>query len=198
MRNVTCAAVDLGATSGRVIVGVWGPKLQLTEVHRFTNVFHSLGKHDYWDVARLWDEIRAGLRKAKAQFPKLASVGVDCWGVDYALVNDAGRLVYPTHAYRDVALGCEAMKVLRSRLYEAELQKQNEAIAKERKGQVGTGDRSEKIRTYNFPQSRVTDHRINFTTHQLQSVLDGNLDEIIGALTTYYTAEKLREVTETK
>ena len=90
----------------------------------------------------------------------------------------------------------KAMKVLRSRLYEAELQKQNDAIAKERKGQVGTGDRSEKIRTYNFPQSRVTDHRINFTTHQLQSVLDGSLDELIGALTTYYTAEKLREVTE--
>ena len=92
----------------------------------------------------------------------------------------------------------KAMKVLRSRLYEAELQKQNDAIAKERKGQVGTGDRSEKIRTYNFPQSRVTDHRINFTTHQLQSVLDGGLDELIGALTTYYTAEKLREVTEAK
>ena len=70
----------------------------------------------------------------------------------------------------------KAMKVLRSRLYEAELQKQNDAIAKERKGQVGTGDRSEKIRTYNFPQSRVTDHRINFTTHQLHNVLDGSLD----------------------
>ncbi|MEY4093421.1 MAG: Peptide chain release factor 1 [Acidobacteriota bacterium] len=92
----------------------------------------------------------------------------------------------------------KAMKVLRSRLYEAELQKQNDAMAKERKGQVGTGDRSEKIRTYNFPQSRVTDHRINFTSHQLQSVLDGHLDDLIGALTTYYTAEKLREVTETK
>ena len=90
----------------------------------------------------------------------------------------------------------KAMKVLRSRLYEAELQKQNDAIAKERKGQVGSGDRSEKIRTYNFPQSRVTDHRINFTTHQLQSVLDGNLDELIEALTTYYTAEKLREATQ--
>ena len=90
----------------------------------------------------------------------------------------------------------KAMKVLRSRLYEAELQKQNDAIAKERKGQVGTGDRSEKIRTYNFPQSRVTDHRINFTTHQLQTVLDGNLDELIEALTTHYTAEKLREATQ--
>jgi len=101
MRNLTCAAVDLGATSGRVIVGVWGKELKLKEVHRFTNVFHSLGQHDYWDVARLWDEVRTGLRKAKEQFPNLASVGVDCWGVDYALVNDAGRLVYPTHAYRD-------------------------------------------------------------------------------------------------
>jgi rhamnulokinase len=101
MRNVTCAAVDLGATSGRVIVGVWGPRLKLTEVHRFPNVFHSLGTHDYWDLPRLWSEICTGLRKAKQQFPQLASVGVDCWGVDYALVNDAGRLVFPTHAYRD-------------------------------------------------------------------------------------------------
>jgi peptide chain release factor 1 len=90
----------------------------------------------------------------------------------------------------------KAMKVLRSRLYEAELQKQNDAIAKERKGQVGTGDRSEKIRTYNFPQSRVTDHRINFTTHQLHAVLDGNLDELISALTTFYTAEKLRQAAQ--
>jgi len=90
----------------------------------------------------------------------------------------------------------KAMKVLRNRLYEAEMQKQHDAIAKERKGQVGTGDRSEKIRTYNFPQSRVTDHRINFTTHQLHSVMDGNLDELIDALSTYYTAEKLRAVTE--
>jgi peptide chain release factor 1 len=90
----------------------------------------------------------------------------------------------------------KALKVLRTRLYEAELQKQQDAIAKERRGQVGSGDRSEKIRTYNFPQSRVTDHRINFTTHQLQSVMDGNLDELIDALTTHYTAEKLKEATE--
>ena len=69
-------------------------------------------------------------------------------------------------------------------------------IAKERRGQVGTGERSEKIRTYNFPQNRITDHRINFTTHQLYPVLDGNLSEIIDALTTYYTAEKLKEATE--
>jgi peptide chain release factor 1 len=90
----------------------------------------------------------------------------------------------------------KAMKVLRNRLYEAEMQKQHDAIAKDRKSQVGSGDRSEKIRTYNFPQSRITDHRINFTTHQLQSVLDGNIDELVDALTTFYTAEKLKEVTE--
>ena len=89
----------------------------------------------------------------------------------------------------------KALKVLRSRLYDMEMQKQQDAIAKERRGQVGSGDRSEKIRTYNFPQSRITDHRINFTTHQLASVLDGNVGELIDALTTYYTAEKLKEVT---
>lgn len=90
----------------------------------------------------------------------------------------------------------KAMKVLRSRLYDAEMQKQHDAIAKDRKEQVGSGDRSGKIRTYNFPQSRVTDHRINFTTHQLHSVMDGELDELIDAVTTYYTAEKLREATQ--
>ncbi len=89
----------------------------------------------------------------------------------------------------------KAMKVLRNRLYEAEMQKQHDAIAKDRKSQVGSGDRSEKVRTYNFPQSRITDHRINFTTHQIQSVMDGNIDELIDALSTYYTAEKLKEVT---
>jgi len=89
----------------------------------------------------------------------------------------------------------KALKVLRSRLYDLEMQKQQDAIAKERRGQVGSGDRSEKIRTYNFPQSRITDHRINYTTHQLTSVLDGSIGELIDALTTYYTAEKLKEVT---
>lgn len=97
-----CAAVDLGATSGRVIVGTWnGKRLALTEVHRFPNQFRSIGGHDYWDLPGLWTEISTGLRAAKKRFPKLASVGVDTWGVDYVLVNDAGRMVFPTHAYRD-------------------------------------------------------------------------------------------------
>ena len=92
----------------------------------------------------------------------------------------------------------KALKVLRSRLYEMEMRKQQDAIAKERRGQVGTGERSEKIRTYNFPQSRITDHRINFTTHQLQSVLDGAIDELVDALTTFYTAQQLKDATEVK
>jgi peptide chain release factor 1 len=73
----------------------------------------------------------------------------------------------------------KAMKVLRSRLYDMEMRKQQEAIAKERRGQVGTGERAEKIRTYNFKENRVTDHRINFTMHQLTDALDGDLDELI-------------------
>ena len=89
----------------------------------------------------------------------------------------------------------KAMKVLRSRLYEMEMRKQQEAIAKDRRSQVGTGERSEKIRTYNFPQSRITDHRINFTTHQITGVMNGGLDELIAEITTFYQAEKLREAT---
>ena len=101
-KTIHCAAVDLGATSGRVIVGAWtGKKLDLTEVHRFPNQFRSIGGHDYWDLPGLWAEITTGLRLAKQRFPRLASVGVDTWGVDYVLVNDAGRMVFPAHAYRD-------------------------------------------------------------------------------------------------
>jgi peptide chain release factor 1 len=87
----------------------------------------------------------------------------------------------------------KAMKVLRSRLYEMEMRKQQEAIAKDRKSQVGTGERSEKIRTYNFPQSRITDHRINFTTHQLTGALDGEIGDLIEAVTSHYQAEAMKE-----
>jgi peptide chain release factor 1 len=90
----------------------------------------------------------------------------------------------------------KAMKVLRSRLYEIEMQKQQDAIAKDRRSQVGTGERSEKIRTYNFPQSRITDHRINFTTHALTAVLDGDLTELIEAVTSFYQAQQLKSATE--
>jgi len=89
----------------------------------------------------------------------------------------------------------KAMKVLRSRLYEMELRKQQEAIAKDRRSQVGTGERSEKIRTYNFPQSRITDHRINFTTHRLTEVLNGDLSELLDHVITHYQSEKLKDAT---
>ena len=87
----------------------------------------------------------------------------------------------------------KAMKVLRSRLYEMELRKQQEAIAKDRRSQVGTGERSEKIRTYNFPQNRITDHRINVTTHRLTEVLNGDLTDLLDSVITYYQSEKLKD-----
>jgi peptide chain release factor 1 len=88
----------------------------------------------------------------------------------------------------------KAMKVLRSRLYEAEMERKEKERALERKSQVGSGDRSERIRTYNFPQNRVTDHRIGLTLHRLEQVLEGDLDEIIDSLMTHYQAEKLKEI----
>jgi rhamnulokinase len=104
-QTVYSAAVDLGATSGRVILGEWSDhRLTLSEVHRFPNAFRTLGHHDYWEIGTLWHETHVGLRKAIAALPRrarLASIGVDCWGVDYVLVNDAGRVVFPVHAYRD-------------------------------------------------------------------------------------------------
>ena len=88
----------------------------------------------------------------------------------------------------------KAMKVLRSRLYERALREQQSEIAENRKSMVGSGDRSEKIRTYNFPQNRVTDHRIGLTLHRLDSIIEGNLDEIIDALIGHYQTEALKEI----
>ena len=91
----------------------------------------------------------------------------------------------------------KAMRVLRARLQEIEEQKQHDAMASERKSMVGSGDRSEKIRTYNFKENRVTDHRIGLTTYQLELVMEGALDEFIDALTTHYQTEKLKAETVT-
>jgi peptide chain release factor 1 len=89
----------------------------------------------------------------------------------------------------------KAFKVLRARLYELEMRKQQDAIAKDRKSQVGMGDRSEKIRTYNYPQSRITDHRINFTTHRITEVLNGDIVELLDNVSMYYQSEKLKDAT---
>ncbi|MGH9775378.1 MAG: peptide chain release factor 1 [Candidatus Acidiferrales bacterium] len=86
----------------------------------------------------------------------------------------------------------KAMRVLRARLYEMEREKQHQQIAAERRGQIKTGDRSEKIRTYNFPQNRVTDHRIGLTLHQLDLVMEGRLAPLVDALVTHYEAERLK------
>jgi len=118
-------------------------------------------------------------------------------------VNTTYSAVRITHIPTNTVVSCQdeksqiknrekAMRVLRSRLYEVEMQKQQDALAKERKSMVGTGDRSEKIRTYNFPQNRVTDHRIGLTIHQLPEVMDGKLQPLIEALVTHFQSEKLK------
>jgi len=119
-------------------------------------------------------------------------------------VNTTYSAVRITHLPTNTVVSCQdeksqiknrekGMRVLRARLYEVEMQKQQDALAKERKSMVGSGDRSEKIRTYNFPQNRVTDHRIGFTLHQLQEVMDGKLQPIVDALVTHYQAEKMKQ-----
>jgi peptide chain release factor 1 len=119
-------------------------------------------------------------------------------------VNTTYSAVRITHLPTGVVVSCQdeksqiknrakAERVLRSRLYEMELEKQQEKIGAERLSMVGSGDRSEKIRTYNFPQNRVTDHRIGLTLHQLDQVIEGKLDPIVEALTTYYQTEKLNQ-----
>ncbi|MEG1152804.1 MAG: peptide chain release factor-like protein, partial [Oscillospiraceae bacterium] len=86
----------------------------------------------------------------------------------------------------------KAMKILRSRIFEKKQQEQNDLIATERKLQVGTGDRSERIRTYNYPQGRITDHRIGLTLYKLEQVMNGSLNELFDALNTFDQAEKLK------
>lgn len=119
-------------------------------------------------------------------------------------VNTTYSAVRITHLPTGLVVSCQdeksqiknrakAERVLRSRLYELELEKQQQALGADRRSQVGTGDRSEKIRTYNFKENRVTDHRIGLTVHQLDRILEGELNPLIDACTTYYNAEKLKE-----
>jgi len=122
-------------------------------------------------------------------------------------VNTTDSAVRITHLPTGVVVTCQnersqiqnkeqALKVLKSRLYELQLQKQEEEAGAERRSKIGTGDRSEKIRTYNYPQNRVTDHRIGFTTKQLDRVMDGDLDDIVNALISEDQRRKLAGVEE--
>jgi peptide chain release factor 1 len=119
-------------------------------------------------------------------------------------VNTTYSAVRITHLPTNTVVSCQdeksqiknrekGMRVLRARLYELERDKQQQALAKERRAMVGSGDRSEKIRTYNFPQNRVTDHRVGLSLHQLTEVMDGKLQPFIDALITHFQAEKLKQ-----
>jgi peptide chain release factor 1 len=119
-------------------------------------------------------------------------------------VNTTYSAIRLTHIPTGLVVSCQdeksqiknrakALRVLRSRLLEMEMDKQQKAQADERRSMVGTGDRSEKIRTYNYPQNRLTDHRIGLTIHRLDSIMDGEIGEVIDALTTHYQTERLRE-----
>lgn len=122
-------------------------------------------------------------------------------------VNKTESAIRITHLPTGLVVECQdersqhknrdkAMKVLRSRLYELELNRQHDEIASDRKAQVGTGDRSERIRTYNYAQSRVTDHRIGLTLYKLEQILNGDLDEVVDALATYYRTQMLNNADE--
>ena len=120
-------------------------------------------------------------------------------------VNRTETAIRITHLPTGIVVQCQdeksqlknkekAMKVLRARILDAARQEQAEAVAADRKSQVGSGDRSERIRTYNFPQGRVTDHRIGLTLHRIDAILDGDLDELLNALITADQAERLKQV----
>lgn len=120
-------------------------------------------------------------------------------------VNKTDSAVRITHEPTGIVVTCQnersqhqnkdaAMNILRTKLFEKELEKQNQEMSSERRSQIGTGDRSEKIRTYNFPQNRVTDHRINYTTHRIEAIMDGDIDELIDALTEKDLMNKLENV----
>lgn len=145
-------------------------------------------------------EVEVDLNDCKFDVFRASGNGGQC-------VNTTDSAVRLTHLPTGIVVSCQdeksqlknkdkALKVLRSRLYEMELAKQHDAEAEARRSQIGTGDRSEKIRTYNFPQGRVTDHRIKLTLHRLENILNGDLDEIIDSLIAADQAAKLSNLQE--
>ena len=144
------------------------------------------------------DDIDIGIKDSDLRIDTYCASGHGGQGV-----NTTPSAVRITHLPTNTVVTCqnqrsqiqnkaEAMEVLKSRLYQMELERQEKELGSERRNKIGTGDRSEKIRTYNYPQNRVTDHRIGFSTMQLERVMDGDLDDIINALITEDQARKLR------
>ena len=122
-------------------------------------------------------------------------------------VNTTDSAVRMTHIPTGIVVSCQdeksqlknkdkALKILKAKLYDMELQRQTDAVSKEKKSQIGSGDRSERIRTYNYPQGRVTDHRINYTSHRIEEINNGDLDDVIDALTAADQAAKIEGVQE--
>ncbi|MGH7884414.1 MAG: peptide chain release factor 1 [Thermodesulfobacteriota bacterium] len=122
-------------------------------------------------------------------------------------VNKTDSAIRITHIPSGIVVQCQdersqhknraqAMKMLKAKLFEVEEEKRLSEISSNRKSQVGTGERSEKIRTYNFPQGRITDHRIGLTLHKMESILDGDIDDLLESLSTYFQAESLKEISE--
>ena len=120
-------------------------------------------------------------------------------------VNTTDSAVRLTHIPTGIVVSCQdeksqiknkakAMKILKSRIYDLMQSEQNKELSAQKRSQIGSGDRSERIRTYNYPQGRVTDHRINYTSHQIEAINDGNLDDLIDALTAYNQAEKVKNI----
>ena len=148
------------------------------------------------------DEVEFELNPADLQIDAFRSSGAGG-----QKVNKTSSAIRVTHIPTGTVVECQdersqyknkdrALKILRSRLFEVEQAKQAEKIAGERKAQVGTGDRSERIRTYNFPQGRISDHRINLTLYKIEAIMNGDLDELIDALITADTSRKLSEAGE--
>src|SRR5437016_10903557 len=148
------------------------------------------------------EEVDVQINPADIQMDVMRSTGAG--GQSVNTTDSAVRL---THKPTGLVVKCQqeksqiknramALKMLRSKLYEMELEKQTQARDAARRSQVGTGDRSEKIRTYNFPQDRLTDHRIGLTRHDLQAVMDGDIDDVSVACRTYFPAEALRQRTQ--
>jgi peptide chain release factor 1 len=199
---------DAGMKSASILIegdNAYGYMKSESGVHRLVRVspFDSSGRRHTSFAAlevmpEIDDSIEVDIRPEDLQVDAFRASGA---GGQH--INKTESAIRITHIPTGTVVECQdersqyknkdkAMKILRSRILEAERAKQNEAIADERKSQVGTGDRSERIRTYNFPQGRVSDHRIGLTLYKIEAIMNGDLDEIIDALITADTAEKLK------